>query len=139
MCLVGGGVGGGGPPLPRGEEVGRAGLRVHDVRGSTQYIIVLPGQMLPQPLFYDSEVTSRFQDGVTASYFPNVIEFIEIGGVIAGVVLIYMMGLKLLPLLPREGKYIKEPKEEPEPEAAPERDEPPEPETPPAAAPAPAE
>lgn len=115
-----------------------AGLHVVGVLFE-RMVIVLPGQMLPQPLFYDSEVTSRFQDGVTASYFPNIIEFIQIGGVIAGVVLIYMMGLKLLPLLPREGKYIKEPKEEPEPEEAPIRDEPQEPEAPPAAAAAPAE
>lgn len=102
-------------------------------------VIVLPGQILPQPLFYDSEVTSRFQDGVTASYFPNFIELIQIGGVIAGVALIFMMGLKIFPLLPREAVYVKEPKAEPEPEAVPAGDEPQEPEAPPAAAAAPAE
>lgn len=100
-------------------------------------IIVLPGQVLPQPLFYDAEISSNFQDGVTASYFPNWVEFVQVGGIIAGVVLVFMLGLKIFPLLPNEGKYFKKASAEAEAEAGGEASS--EEEAPAAGAPAPAE
>ncbi|MBE0446941.1 MAG: polysulfide reductase NrfD [Actinobacteria bacterium] len=71
-------------------------------------IIVLPGQFLPQPIMPGYEIGSAFRDGVITNYLPSVAEWTQIVGVIALVALLYILGLRMLPLLPVEGKYIKE-------------------------------
>lgn len=114
-----------------------SGLHVFGVL-CERIVVILPGQFLPQPLFFNSEASSNFLDGRIASYIPNLLEIMQVGGVIAGFVLLFIIGLKIFPFLPTEGRYVED-----TPvtaiEAAPPGNEPPEPEAPPEAAPASAE
>lgn len=71
-------------------------------------LIILPGQFLPVPILPGYEISSAFGDGKILWYFPSFIEWTQIIGVIALVVFLYIMGLRMLPFLPAEGKYVKE-------------------------------
>ena len=71
-------------------------------------LFILPGQFLAVPIFPGYEFTSPFQDGVIASYIPHMAEVIQFVGIFAFIAFIYIMGLRMLPLLPVEGKYIKD-------------------------------
>lgn len=84
-------------------------------------IFILPGQVLAQPIMPGYELSSGFQDGLNVMYIPRLIEWIQYAGIFALIGLIYLLGLKLLPLMPREGIFVKpvhaeEPVEEPEEE-----------------------
>jgi Ni/Fe-hydrogenase subunit HybB-like protein len=70
-------------------------------------IFVLPGQVLAQPLMPGYELSSGFQDGINVMYIPRLIEWIQYAGIFALIGLVYLMGLKLLPLMPREGIFVK--------------------------------
>jgi len=70
-------------------------------------IFVLPGQVLKQPIMPGFELSSGFQDGINLMYVPRLIEWIQYAGIFALIGLVYLLGLKLLPLMPREGIYVK--------------------------------
>ena len=65
------------------------------------YIIIIGGQAYPQLIFPGKDVSSRFFDGGIASYVPSLPEVaLGLGGV--GLALaITVLGLKVLPFLPR--------------------------------------
>jgi molybdopterin-containing oxidoreductase family membrane subunit len=69
-----------------------------------RFIIVLPGQVLPLDLLPGREITSPFMDGAMASYWLSLPEIAQALGVIAIVGLLYVLGLKILALLPKEAK-----------------------------------
>ncbi|MHB8160187.1 MAG: NrfD/PsrC family molybdoenzyme membrane anchor subunit [Thermoleophilia bacterium] len=84
-------------------------------------LFILPGQVLAQPIMPGYELSSGFQDGMNVMYIPRLIEWIQYAGIFALIGLVYLLGLKLLPLLPREGIFVKpvhaeEPAEEAEEE-----------------------
>lgn len=72
------------------------------VGGLTQvYVIVVGGQAYPQAMFPDKVVASRFFDGVVAHYAPSLPEVaLGVGGVALALALT-VVGLKVLPFLPR--------------------------------------
>lgn len=81
-------------------------------------LFILPGQVLAQPIMPGYELSSGFQDGINVMYIPRLIEWIQYAGIFALIGLVYLLGLKLLPLLPREGVFVKPvPAEEPAEEA----------------------
>lgn len=84
-------------------------------------LFILPGQVLAQPILPGYELSSGFQDGINVTYIPRLVEWVQFAGIFALIGLVYLMGLKLLPLMPREGIFVKpvhaeEPVEEPEEE-----------------------
>jgi len=67
-----------------------------------RYIILFPGQVYPLELFPGKHITSQFMDGVFDFYcvsFPELIQAISVFSIIG---ILYILGLKILPLLPRE-------------------------------------
>jgi molybdopterin-containing oxidoreductase family membrane subunit len=65
------------------------------------YVIIVGGQAYPQQIFPGKEVSSSFFDGVVASYAPSLPEVaLGVGGVALALALT-VVGLKLLPFLPR--------------------------------------
>jgi len=65
------------------------------------YIIIIGGQAYPQLMFPGKEVSSSFFDGVVAAYVPSLPEVaLGLGGVALALALA-VLGLKLLPFLPR--------------------------------------
>jgi molybdopterin-containing oxidoreductase family membrane subunit len=82
-------------------------LHVFGVLGE-RILFILPGQVLPVPILPGYELTSPFQDGVHVAYIPHVIEWFQFIGIFGFIVFVYMLGLKILPLLPVEGVYVKE-------------------------------
>jgi molybdopterin-containing oxidoreductase family membrane subunit len=65
------------------------------------YIIIIGGQAYPQWIFPGKEVSSSFFDGVVASYAPSLPEVaLGVGGVALAAALT-VLGLKVLPFLPR--------------------------------------
>lgn len=81
-------------------------------------LFILPGQFLAIPQLPGYEFTSPFYgDGVTASYFPTLVAWVQYIGVVAFVGFAYLVAIKFLPLVPVEGIYVKgEHAEEPEEE-----------------------
>ena len=66
------------------------------------YVIIIGGQAYPQQIFPGKEVSSSFFDGVVAAYAPSLPEVaLGVGGVALAAALV-VLGLKLLPFLPRE-------------------------------------
>lgn len=84
-----------------------AGLHVFGVLGE-RMLFILPGQFLPIPIFPGYEITSSFGDGKVISYIPHLAEWTQFIGIFALLGLLYIMALRILPLLPVEGKYVKE-------------------------------
>jgi len=70
-------------------------------------LFILPGQVLAQPIMPGFELSSGFQDGINVMYIPRLIEWIQYAGIFALIGLVYLLGLKLLPLMPREGIFVK--------------------------------
>jgi molybdopterin-containing oxidoreductase family membrane subunit len=70
--------------------------------GLTQvYVIIIGGQAYPQAIFPGKDVSSSFFDGVVASYAPSLPEIaLGLGGVGLALALT-VVGLKVLPFLPR--------------------------------------
>ncbi|NOZ53228.1 MAG: polysulfide reductase NrfD [Gammaproteobacteria bacterium] len=67
---------------------------------SQMYIIIIGGQAFPLELFPGYDVSSRFFDGVIASYSPSVYEIgLGLGGT-AFAIAIVMVGVKILRFLP---------------------------------------
>ena len=65
------------------------------------YVIIVGGQAYPQAMFPDKVVSSSFFDGVVAHYAPSLPEVaLGVGGVALALALT-MVGLKVLPFLPR--------------------------------------
>ncbi|MHB9112848.1 MAG: NrfD/PsrC family molybdoenzyme membrane anchor subunit [Thermoleophilia bacterium] len=84
-------------------------------------LFILPGQVQALPIMPGYELSSGFQDGINVTYIPRLIEWVQFAGIFALIGLVYLMGLKLLPLMPREGIFVKpvhaeEPAEETEEE-----------------------
>lgn len=69
-------------------------------------LFILPGQVLAIPLMPGYEVTSPFQDGVNVTYFPRLVEWVQIIGIFSLLGLIYMLAIRILPLLPVKADYI---------------------------------
>jgi len=65
------------------------------------YVLIIGGQAYPQLMFPDKEVASSFFDGVVASYAPSLPEVsLGVGGVALALALT-VLGLRVLPFLPR--------------------------------------
>ena len=65
------------------------------------YVIIIGGQAYPQQIFPGKEVSSSFFDGVVASYAPSLPEVaLGMGGVGLALALT-VLGLRVLPFLPR--------------------------------------
>ena len=65
------------------------------------YVIIIGGQAYPQRIFPGKDVSSSFFDGVVASYAPSLPEVaLGVGGVALAAALT-VLGLKVLPFLPR--------------------------------------
>ncbi len=65
------------------------------------YVIIIGGQAYPQQIFPGKEISSSFFDGVVASYTPSLPEIaLGLGGVGLALALT-VVGLRLLPFLPR--------------------------------------
>jgi Ni/Fe-hydrogenase subunit HybB-like protein len=65
------------------------------------YVIIIGGQAYPQQIFPGKEVSSSFFDGVVASYAPSLPEVALGAGGVALAAALVVLGLKLLPFLPR--------------------------------------
>jgi len=65
------------------------------------YVIIIGGQAFPLRLFPGMEVTSTFQDGAVAQYWPSLPEVLLGVSGVSIAMLITGFGLKLLPFLPR--------------------------------------
>lgn len=66
--------------------------------------ILLAGQAYPLNMFPGYEVSSVFQDGMTATYSPAIVEFVLGFGGIAIAGLIYLFGIKFFRMLPSKAK-----------------------------------
>ncbi len=75
-------------------------------------LIILPGQMLPINILPGYTMSSAFADGKIATYLPSGWEWMQLIGIFGFVVFVYLMGLRMLPLLPVEGRYVKKGKPE---------------------------
>jgi len=65
------------------------------------YVIIVGGQAYPQQIFPGKEVSSSFFDGVVAHYAPSLPELaLGVGGVALAIALV-VVGLRVLPFLPR--------------------------------------
>lgn len=93
-----------------------SGLHIFGVLGE-RMLFILPGQFLAIPLLPGYEFSSNFNDGITASYFPQIAVWFQFAGVIAFVGLAYLVAIKALPLLPVEAVYIKKEAKQKEVEA----------------------
>lgn len=69
-------------------------------------LFILPGQVLAIPLMPGYEVSSPFLDGVNASYYPRLVEWAQIIGIFGLLALIYLLAIRILPLLPVHAEYI---------------------------------
>jgi molybdopterin-containing oxidoreductase family membrane subunit len=67
-----------------------------------RYIIVIPAQTYPLHQFPGKEVSSVFLDGAYANYFISLPEAAQAVGIVAIIGIMFMLGLKLLELLPKE-------------------------------------
>jgi len=57
-------------------------------------------------------IVMLYYDGRVVSYIPQLTELFQFVGIFAFIGLAYILGLRMLPLLPVEGKYVKEHKPE---------------------------
>jgi Ni/Fe-hydrogenase subunit HybB-like protein len=72
-------------------------------------LFILPGQFLANPQMPGFEFSSPFYgDGITASYVPGLVALVQYIGVVSFVGLAYLAAIKILPLVPVQGVYIKE-------------------------------
>jgi molybdopterin-containing oxidoreductase family membrane subunit len=65
------------------------------------YVVIIGGQAYPQQIFPGKDVSSSFFDGVVASYAPSLPEIALGAGGVALALALTVLGLKLLPFLPR--------------------------------------
>lgn len=86
-------------------------LHVFGVLGE-RILFILPGQVLEQPILPGYEWTSSYGDGIVWPYIPQPVEWFQFVGIFGFLALVYMVGIKILPLIPVEGVYIKEVHEE---------------------------
>ncbi|MEW6007049.1 MAG: NrfD/PsrC family molybdoenzyme membrane anchor subunit [bacterium] len=69
-----------------------------------RYIILFPGQVYPLELFPGKHIASPFMDGAFDFYCVSFPEFIQVVSVFAMLGILYVLGLKILPLLPKEAR-----------------------------------
>jgi molybdopterin-containing oxidoreductase family membrane subunit len=69
-------------------------------------LFILPGQVLAVPTLTGYEFSSPFLDGEIVNYFPQPVEWMQVVGIFALLGLIYMLGIRILPLLPVQADYI---------------------------------
>ena len=69
-------------------------------------LFILPGQVLAVPTMTGYEFTSPFLDGVNVAYFPHLVEWVQVFGIFALLGLIYMLAIRILPLLPIQADYV---------------------------------
>ena len=65
------------------------------------YVVIIGGQAYPQWIFPGKDVSSSFFDGVVASYAPSLPEVLLGAGGVALALALTVIGLKVLPFLPR--------------------------------------
>jgi molybdopterin-containing oxidoreductase family membrane subunit len=65
------------------------------------YVIIIGGQAYPQQIFPGKDVSSSFFDGVVAAYAPSLPEVALGAGGVGIALALTVLGLKLLPFLPR--------------------------------------
>ncbi|MFH1754850.1 MAG: NrfD/PsrC family molybdoenzyme membrane anchor subunit, partial [Candidatus Latescibacterota bacterium] len=73
-----------------------------------RYLIVLPGQEHPPNLFPGMEVTSKFLQEGFVRYKISLYEIFQALGVFSFIAMMFVLGLKYLPLLPTEAKVYVE-------------------------------
>lgn len=71
-----------------------------------RFIIVIPGQVFPIELFPGKELISPFMDGVVGCYVVSLSEITQVVGILSIIGIAYIIGLKLMALLPCEAKDI---------------------------------
>ena len=77
-----------------------------------RYVIVLPGQTNPPHLFPGMKITSsEVQEGFV-SYYLSIYELLQALGVMAFVGLAFLLGLKYMPLPPKEARALSKAKPE---------------------------
>lgn len=69
-----------------------------------RYLFIFPGQVYPMELFPGKHITSLFMDGAFDFYCVSFPEFIQAISVFSIIGILYILGLKILPLLPREAR-----------------------------------
>lgn len=88
--------------------LGASALHVFGVIGE-RMLFILPGQFLANPQLPGFDFSSSFYgDGITASYFPGLVVWVQLIGVIAFIGFAFLLAIRILPLMPVEGVYIKE-------------------------------
>jgi molybdopterin-containing oxidoreductase family membrane subunit len=87
--------------------LGASALHVVGVLGE-RMLFILPGQVLEQPILPGYEISSSYGDGIVWSYIPQAVEWFQFVGIFAFLGMIFLLGIKILPLMPVEGVYVKE-------------------------------
>jgi molybdopterin-containing oxidoreductase family membrane subunit len=82
-------------------------MHVFGVLGE-RILFVLPGQILPIPILPGYKLSSSFLDGQIVSYIPSIAEWVQFVGIFALIALAFIIGISILPLLPREAIFIKD-------------------------------
>jgi molybdopterin-containing oxidoreductase family membrane subunit len=76
-----------------------------------RYLIVIPGQTFPPDLLPNMEITGAvgpaFDEGVV-SYAPSIHEVFQALGVVALIGFMFVVGLRLFKLLPREARIYEQ-------------------------------
>ncbi len=73
-----------------------------------RYLIVIPGQEHPPDLFPGMEVISTVLEEGTVTYSIGIYEIFQALGVFSLIAILFILGLKYLPLLPTEAKVYTE-------------------------------
>ena len=74
-----------------------------------RYLIVIPGQTHPPDLFPNMEITRSVLDEGAVSYTISFHELLQALGVLAIIGLLFVLGLRLLKLLPTQAKFCEQP------------------------------
>jgi molybdopterin-containing oxidoreductase family membrane subunit len=87
--------------------LGASAMHVFGVIGE-RILFILPGQFLPIPIFPGYKLTSPFLDGQVVTYIPHLAEWVQFAGIFGFIALAYIVGIRMLPLLPMEASFEKE-------------------------------
>jgi molybdopterin-containing oxidoreductase family membrane subunit len=86
--------------------LGASAMHVFGVIGE-RILFILPGQFLPIPIFPGYKLTSPFLDGQVVTYIPHLAEWVQFAGIFGFIALAYIVGIRVLPLLPMEASFEK--------------------------------
>jgi Ni/Fe-hydrogenase subunit HybB-like protein len=87
--------------------LGASAMHVIGVIGE-RILFILPGQFLPVPIFPGYKLSSPFLDGQVVSYIPHLAEWFQFAGIFGFIALAYIIGIRVLPLLPLEAAFDKD-------------------------------